>query len=76
MSRHSRFSPWFEARRSDYYYARLLAVSTDGDWDGFIHFTPLAPRGRHRHTPSMLKLVAVQNELKDTAPGRRRFTSR
>lgn len=30
-------SPWFEARRADY-YERLLAVSTVGDWDGWIHF--------------------------------------
>lgn len=30
-------SPWFEARRGEY-YDRLFAVSTDGDWDGWIHF--------------------------------------
>lgn len=30
-------SPWFEARRADY-YDRLFSVSSDGDWDGYIHF--------------------------------------
>lgn len=30
-------SPWFEARRGAY-YDRLLAVSTHGDWDGFVSF--------------------------------------
>ncbi|MEO8328743.1 MAG: Fic/DOC family N-terminal domain-containing protein [Candidatus Nanopelagicales bacterium] len=30
-------SPWFEARRADYYDG-LLAVSTDGDWDRWIRF--------------------------------------
>lgn len=59
-------SPWFEARRSDY-YTRLLAVSTDGDWDEFIYFYA---SGLHEAATTtrrqMLKLVAVQNELKDT----------
>jgi Fic family protein len=30
-------SPWFEARRADY-YDRLLAVSETGDWDSWIRF--------------------------------------
>ena len=30
-------SPWFEARRADY-YDRLLGVSTGGDWDSWIQF--------------------------------------
>ena len=30
-------SPWFEARRGDY-YERLLGVSARGDWDGWIRF--------------------------------------
>lgn len=30
-------SPWFEARRADYYDA-LMAVSTHGDWDRWIGF--------------------------------------
>lgn len=30
-------SPWFEARRTAY-YDRLLAVSTDGDWDNYVSF--------------------------------------
>ncbi|MBU9766072.1 Fic family protein [Mycobacterium sp. TNTM28] len=58
-------SPWFEARRSEY-YDRLLAVSTDGAWDGFVRFFALglqesAISTRHQ----MLELVAVQSELKD-----------
>lgn len=58
-------SPWFEARREDY-YDRLNAVSTDGDWDSFIRFfaTGLAESatGTRRE---MLALLAVQQELKD-----------
>ncbi len=58
-------SPWFEARRSDY-YDRLLAVSTHTDWDGFIRFfsqglQSAADQTRHQ----MTALVAVQGELKD-----------
>jgi Fic family protein len=30
-------SPWFEARRAAY-YDRLLAVSTNGNWDAFVGF--------------------------------------
>ena len=30
-------SPWFEARRTEY-YERLLAVSTDGNWDAWLYF--------------------------------------
>ena len=33
-------SPWFEARRPEY-YDRLLAVSTQGDWDGWVEFFAL-----------------------------------
>jgi Fic family protein len=58
-------SPWFEARRSDY-YDRLLAVSTDGAWDDFVRFFSTGLRvsaDATRH--QMLELVAVQSELKD-----------
>lgn len=58
-------SPWFEARRGDY-YDRLLAVSTEGDWDGFVRFFAQGLRGSadltHRQ---MLALVDVQRELKE-----------
>lgn len=30
-------SPWFEARR-DEYYDRILGVSTHNGWDGFVRF--------------------------------------
>lgn len=30
-------SPWFEARRAQY-YDHLLAVSTRGDWDAYVRF--------------------------------------
>jgi Fic family protein len=58
-------SPWFETRRTDY-YARLLAVSTHGDWDGFIRFFATGLRDAANNTrDQMLKLVAVQSELKE-----------
>jgi Fic family protein len=58
-------SPWFEARRNDYYH-RLLAVSTDGAWDDFVRFFGAGLRvsaDATRH--QMLELVHVQSELKD-----------
>lgn len=58
-------SPWFEARRNDY-YDRLLAVSTHGDWDSFVSFFAAGLRDAADTTrDQMLKLVAVQNELKE-----------
>lgn len=58
-------SPWFEARRTEYYDA-LLAVSTQGDWDGFIGFFAGSLQGAADSTrDQMLALVAVQEELKD-----------
>lgn len=58
-------SPWFEARRSEY-YDRLLAVSTNGDWDGFVRFFAQGLQGSadltHRQ---MLSLVEVQKQLKE-----------
>jgi Fic family protein len=58
-------SPWFEARRSDY-YTRLLAVSTDGNWDDFVRFFAAGLREAADNTHrQMLKLVAVQNDLKE-----------
>ena len=58
-------SPWFEARRSEY-YDRLLAVSAGGDWDGFIRFFALGIRQAADATRSeMIALSAVQKDLKD-----------
>ncbi|MFZ2503306.1 MAG: Fic/DOC family N-terminal domain-containing protein [Nocardioides sp.] len=59
-------SPWFEARRGDY-YDRLLAVSTVGDWDAFVAFFAEGLRQAAENThEEMRALVAVQAELKAT----------
>lgn len=58
-------SPWFEARRTDY-YDRLLAVSTNGDWDAFIRFFATGIRESAALTErQMMALVTVQEELKE-----------
>lgn len=57
-------SPWFEFRRGEY-YDRLLAVSTTGDWDGFVAFFAEGLRQAAEDThEEMRALVAVQAELK------------
>lgn len=58
-------SPWFEARRSDYYDA-LLGVSARGDWDSYLTFFArgLAEAATSTHT-QMLSLVEVQAALKE-----------
>lgn len=57
-------SPWFEARRADY-YDTLLGVSVRGEWDNFIGFFAKGLQESadltHRQ---MLALVEVQAELK------------
>lgn len=56
-------SPWFESRRSEY-YDRLLAVSTAGDWDGFIGFFAAGLQDSATATYAQMRdLVAVQDEL-------------
>ncbi|MFV0533167.1 MAG: Fic family protein [Cumulibacter sp.] len=56
-------SPWFEARRTDY-YDRLLAVSTHGDWDSYVAFFADGLRQAADSTrKEMLALSAVQTEL-------------
>lgn len=57
-------SPWFEARRAEY-FERLMAVSTHGDWDGWVGFfahglRASADQTRHR----MEQLAQVQADLK------------
>lgn len=57
-------SPWFEARRADY-YDRLLAVSTVGDWDRWIGFFAqgLAASADETHN-QLTDLLAIQTSLK------------
>lgn len=58
-------SPWFEARRTEY-YDRLLAVSKDGDWDSWVRFFANGIQESADTTQrQMLGLVAVQEELKE-----------
>jgi Fic family protein len=58
-------SPWFEARRSEY-YDRLLSVSTVGDWDGWIGFFAAGVAASASATNQQLTdLLAVQASLKD-----------
>lgn len=58
-------SPWFEARRTEY-YDRLLGVSTRGDWDAFVRFFARGLQSAADQTrQQMVALVAVQAELKD-----------
>ena len=58
-------SPWFEGRRGEY-YDRLLAVSTEGAWDRWVHFfaTGIMESARLTHR-QMLGLVAAQEALKE-----------
>ncbi|MBO0853768.1 MAG: Fic family protein [Nocardia sp.] len=57
-------SPWFEARRAEY-YERLLAVSTTGDWNGWIEFFAAGVGAAAESTASQLTdLLQVQNDLK------------
>ncbi|MGQ4599210.1 Fic/DOC family N-terminal domain-containing protein [Nocardia sp. R6R-6] len=57
-------SPWFEARRAEY-YDRLLAVSATGDWDGWIRFFAEGVAASANATATQLTdLIRVQNDLK------------
>lgn len=57
-------SPWFEAHRSEY-YDRLLAVSANGDWDGFVEFFAFGLASAARMTQEqMLALRDVQEALR------------
>lgn len=58
-------SPWFEARRGEY-YDRLLAVSTQGDWDGYVGFFARGLASAANLTRvQMLALRAVQERLRE-----------
>jgi len=58
-------SPWFEARRKDY-YDRLLAVSTRGDWDSYVRFFSNGLEASAQATHDrMIAIVKVQASMKD-----------
>lgn len=58
-------SPWFEARRTEY-YDRLLGVSCRGDWTDYIEFFATGIRDSAELTHrQMLALVRVQEAYKD-----------
>ena len=58
-------SPWFEARRTEY-YDTLLGVSTDGDWDSFLSFFARGLADAATGTKEqMLALGSVQEELRE-----------
>ena len=58
-------SPWFEARRGEY-YDHLLGVSTHGAWDDYIRFFALGLQQAAENTRhEMVALSRVQGELKE-----------
>lgn len=58
-------SPWFEARRTDY-YDHLFGVSARGEWDMFIRFFARGLQAAADQTRiQMVALVGVQAALKD-----------
>jgi Fic family protein len=58
-------SPWFEARRGDY-YDRLFDVSTEAAWDSYVTFFAEGLRASARQTHDrMLALVDVQADMKE-----------
>lgn len=58
-------SPWFEARRSEY-YDHLLAVSTQGDWDSYVKFFAMGLASSAATTHARMNaLVVVQESLKE-----------
>ncbi|MCM3848600.1 Fic family protein [Pseudonocardia sp. DR1-2] len=58
-------SPWFEARRTDY-YDNLFRVSTEGDWDSYIEFFARGLEASARRTQGrMTSLVEIQASMKE-----------
>ncbi|HVV08551.1 Fic family protein [Amycolatopsis sp.] len=58
-------SPWFEARR-DEYYDYLFAVSTTAAWDPYVQFFARGLEASARRTHDrMITLVGVQAEMKE-----------
>ncbi len=59
-------SPWFEARRAEY-FDKLLAVSTTGDWDSYIRFFAAGLGESARQTElKMVALAQAQDEMHET----------
>ena len=57
-------SPWFEARRAEY-YDRLLGVSARGEWDGWIRFFADGLASSATQTQQLLRdLLDVQEDLR------------
>jgi Fic family protein len=57
-------SPWFEARRTQY-YDRLLEVSTDGNWDSYVRFFATGITESAEGTRAqMAALIDVRDELR------------
>lgn len=58
-------SPWFEARRAEYYDG-LRRVSSHGDWDGWIRFFARGLESSAADTSRrLIELLAVQRSLKE-----------
>lgn len=58
-------SPWFEARRAEY-YDRLLGVSTQGNWDAWVrHFAAGITESAKQTHRRMLAVLRAREELKD-----------
>ncbi|MFP5022517.1 Fic family protein [Pseudonocardia phyllosphaerae] len=58
-------SPWFEARRTEYYDS-LLRVSTEADWDSYVGFFARGLEESAKRTRArMLALVDVQTDMKE-----------
>jgi Fic family protein len=59
-------SPWFERRREQYQDA-LLELSSDGDWDSWIAFFAEGVAASAAESQEKVeRLVALQNELRET----------
>jgi Fic family protein len=58
-------SPWFEARRSEY-YDQLLAVSRRGDWNNYVQFFSTGLDASAKATQrQMTELVAAQEAMRE-----------
>jgi Fic family protein len=58
-------SPWFEARRSEY-YDYLFAVSTAAAWDTYVQFFARGLEASAKRTHDrMIALVKIQSEMKE-----------
>ena len=61
-------SAWFEARR-DEYYERLLAVSRDDDWNGWVEFFLEALRGQAEENLGRVRdILGLYESIKERLP--------